>query len=73
MIGEIFSSVIGLFVDDELLAVAVLAVVAIIGALVLTGAAPAWIGGFMLALAQPAALAASVTRSARRMRASRSE
>jgi hypothetical protein len=73
MIGEIFSSVIGLFVDDELLAIAVLAVVAIIGALVLTGAAPAWIGGLALALALPSALAASVALSAWRMRGSRSE
>ena len=70
MIGEIFSSLLGLFLDDGFLAVAVLAVVCVIGALMLTGAAPAWIGGLLLALALPAALALSVTRSARRMQRS---
>jgi len=70
MIGEIFSSLLGLFLDDGFLAVSVLAVVCVIGTLMLTGAAPAWIGGLVLALALPAALALSVTRSARRMQRS---
>ena len=40
MIGAIVAQLIGLFVDDELLAAAILAVVAVAGALALTAAAP---------------------------------
>jgi hypothetical protein len=47
MIGAILKELIGLFVDDELLA-------------------PGWLVGLMLALGLPAALAASVFRSAHR-------
>jgi hypothetical protein len=64
MIGAIVAQLIGLFVDDELLAAAILAVVAVAGALALTAAAPAWVAGLLLTLALPAALAASVVRSA---------
>lgn len=66
MIGAIVKQVIALFVDDELLAAAILCVVAFISGLMLSGAAPAWLAGLMLTLALPAALAASVLRSARR-------
>jgi hypothetical protein len=71
MIGAIVKQLIGLFVDDELLAAVILCAVAVITALALSGAAPAWVIGLMLTLALPAALAASVWRSARR--ATRSE
>ena len=60
MIGAIFRQAIILFVDDELLAASILCAVALIGALTLVGAAPAWMAGVLLALALPAALAASV-------------
>ena len=66
MIGAVIKQLIGLFVDDELLAATVLCVVALVSALALSGLAPAWLAGLMLALALPAALAASVLRSARR-------
>jgi hypothetical protein len=66
MIGAIVKQLISLFVDDELLAAAILCVVGLVSALALSDAAPAWLLGLMLALALPAALAASVLRSARR-------
>ena len=68
MIGAIAKQLIGLFVDDELLAATILCAVALIGALALSGVAPGWLVGLMLTLALPAALAASVFRSARRER-----
>ena len=68
MIGAIVKQLIGLFVDDELLAAVILCAVGLISALALSGAAPAWLGGLMLTLALPAALAASVWRSAKRER-----
>jgi hypothetical protein len=64
MIGAIAKQLIGLFVDDELLAATILCAVALIGALALSGLAPGWLIGLMLTLALPAALAASVLRSA---------
>jgi hypothetical protein len=66
MIGAIVNQLFGLFVDDELLAATILCVVALATALALSGLGPAWLAGLMLALALPAALAASVLRSARR-------
>jgi hypothetical protein len=66
MIGAIVKQLIGLFVDDELLAAAILCVVALISVLTLSGVAPGWLSGLMLILALPAVLAASVLRSARR-------
>jgi hydrogenase maturation factor len=66
MIGATVKQLIGLFVDDGLLAAAILCVVGVIGALALSGASPAWLAGLLLTLALPAALAASVLRSARR-------
>ena len=71
MIGEILKSLIGLFLDDGFLAVAVLSAVAFVGALLLTGMTPAWVGGLALALALPAALALSVVRTARHKRSFR--
>jgi|GEM_PF-1364146 len=68
MIAAMVKQVVGLFVDDELLAAAVLCTVAVIGALTLFGAAPSWVVGLLLTLALPGALAASVLRSARRER-----
>jgi hypothetical protein len=66
MIGAIVKPLIGLFVDDELLAATILCAVVLVGALALFGVAPKWLVGLMLTLALPAALAASVLRSARR-------
>ena len=65
MIGAIVKPLISLFVDDELLAATILCVVALISALALSGVAPGWLVGVMLTLALPAALVASVLRSAR--------
>ena len=66
MIGAIVKQLIDLFVDDELLAAAILCAVALISALALCGVAPGWLVGLMLALALPATLVASVLRGARR-------
>ena len=66
MIGAAVKELIGLFVDDELLAAAILCVVALVSVLTLSGVAPGWLVGVVLTLALPAALAASVLRSARR-------
>jgi hypothetical protein len=66
MIGAIIKELIGLFVDDELLAATILCAVALIAALALSGLAPGWLVGLMLALGLPAALVASVLRSAHR-------
>jgi len=69
MIGAIVKELIGLFVDDELLAAAIVCAVALISALALSGVAPGWLVGLLLALGLPAALAASVLRSAQHHRA----
>ncbi|HEY5207741.1 MAG TPA: hypothetical protein VIJ63_24535 [Roseiarcus sp.] len=66
MIGAIVKELIGLFVDDGLLAAAILCVIALVSALAFFGGAPGWIVGLLLALALPSALVASVLRSARR-------
>ena len=68
MIGEIVKQLIGLFVDDEFLAVAILATVAVAGALALLGVSPTWLAGVILTLALPGALAFSVLLSAWRAR-----
>ena len=70
MIGAALRELIGLFVDDELLAATILCAVALIGALALSGVAPGWLAGLLLTLALPIALALSVLRSARRARRS---
>ena len=59
---------IGLFVDDEFLAAAILIAVAAAAALALSGAAPPWLAGVLLTVALPAALVAGVVRTARRAR-----
>jgi hypothetical protein len=66
MIGAIIKELVGLFVDDELLAATILGAVALISALALSGVAPGWLVGLMLTLGLPAALAVSVLRSAHR-------
>jgi hypothetical protein len=68
MIGAIAKQVIGLFVDDELLAVGILVVVAAVALLTWIGAAPAWLAGLLLTVLLPATLAASVLRSVGRPR-----
>lgn len=70
MIGPVVKELIGLFVDDELLAAAILCAVALISALALSGVAPGWLVGLMLILALPATLVASVLRSASRKKRS---
>jgi hypothetical protein len=66
MIGAVVKQLIGLFVDDGFLAAAILVAVAVASALTLSGSGPAWLPGLILTLALPAALAASVVRSAQR-------
>jgi len=68
MIGAIVRQVLGLFVDDEFLAAAILAVVALASGLALSGAAPPWFAGLVLTMGLPASLAASVLVRARRDR-----
>lgn len=66
MIGAIATQLIGLFVDDEFLAVGILVVVAAVALLTWAGAAPTWLAGLLLAVLLPATLVASVLRSLRR-------
>ena len=68
MIAEIVKQLIGLFVDDELLAVGILVAVAAVALLALIGALPTWLAGLLLTVSLPAALAASVLRSVQRAR-----
>jgi len=65
MIGAIATQLLGLFVDDGLLAAGILIAVAAIASLILLGALPTWLAGLLLTLSMPATLAASVARSAR--------
>lgn len=67
MIAAALRQVLGLFVDDEFLGAAILAVTAVASALALSGA-PAWCAGLFLTLALPTALAASVVTAVRRAR-----
>jgi hypothetical protein len=66
MIGAAVKELIGLFVDDGLLAAAILCVVGVVSVLTLSGTAPGWLAGALLILALPTALSASVWRTARR-------
>jgi hypothetical protein len=66
MIGAALKELIGLFVDDGLLAASILCAIVLISALALSGVAAGWLVGLMLTLALPAALAVSVLSSARR-------
>jgi hypothetical protein len=70
VISPVVKELIGLFVDDELLAATILCAVALISALALSGVAPGWLVGLMLILALPATLVASVLRSASRKKRS---
>jgi len=71
MIGAIVRQLVGLFVDDELLAAGILVVVAAVALLTWIGAAPTWLAGLLLTVLLPATLAASVLRSLRRRAANR--
>jgi hypothetical protein len=64
MIGAVATQLLGLFVDDGFLAAGILIAVAVASALSLAPA-PSWIAGLILALALPAALAASIVVGAR--------
>ena len=68
MIGEIGRQLVGLFVDDGLLAAGILVVVALIAGPAALGALPASVAGLLLTVSLPAVLAASVLRSVRRAR-----
>jgi Ca2+/H+ antiporter, TMEM165/GDT1 family len=68
VIGPIVRQLVGLFVDDGLLAVGILVAVAATASLTLLRALPTWAAGLLLAVALPAALAASVLMSVRRAR-----
>jgi hypothetical protein len=66
MIGVIVRQLIGLFVDDEFLAAAILVAVAVATAMALSHAAPAWLAGLLLTLA--ASIVLSVWRARRPQR-----
>jgi hypothetical protein len=66
MMAAIVRQLIGLFVDDELLAVGILVAVAIVALLTWIDVLPPWATGLLLVVSLPAALAASVLRSAQR-------
>ncbi len=66
MITAVVKELIGLFVDDELLALAIVCVVGLVSVLTLAGFGPAWLAGVLLTLALPAVLVVSVLRSAGR-------
>ncbi len=66
MIRAIVKQLIGLFVDDELLAVGILVVVAVVALLTLLSVLPTWAAGLLLTVLLPATLGASVLRSVRR-------
>ena len=68
MIGEIGRQLVGLFVDDGLLAAGILVVVALIAGPAALGALPPWVAGLLLTVSLPTVLAASVLRSVRRTR-----
>lgn len=63
---EILNSLIGLFLDDEFMAIAILAVVAATAFLTLGLEVPAWWAGAFLLLSMVLVLAGSVLRTVRR-------
>lgn len=71
MMGAVVNQMLGLFIDDGFLAAAILTAVALAGGLALSGTAPTWLAGLLLALALPASLAASVLAGARLDRSQR--
>ncbi len=68
MIGEVVKQLVGLFVDDEFMAVGILVAVAVVALLTLLGVLPTWTAGLVLAVSLPSVLAASVMRSVQRAR-----
>lgn len=64
ILGELF----GMFVDDEFLAIAVLAVVAVAGALALSASAPALVAGGVLLGGCVGVVMTSVLRASRKAR-----
>ncbi len=60
--------IIGLFVDDEFLAAAILIAVAVAAAIAFSGVAEPWFAGAFLTVALPAALILGVVRTVRRAR-----
>ena len=68
MIARIVEPLIGLFIEDGLLAAGTLIAVAAVATLTLTGALPTAVAGLMLVFALPALLAASVLLSVKRAR-----
>jgi hypothetical protein len=64
----VIKALIGVFIDDEFLAAAILIVVAAVAALALSGAAPPWVVGILLTVALPVAPIAGVVRTVRRER-----
>jgi len=66
VIGRIVKPLIGLFVDDELLAAGTLVAVAAVAVLALLAAAPNGLVALLLVVAFPALLATSVLRSVKR-------
>jgi hypothetical protein len=71
MIRGILEQLVGLFVDDELLAAGILVAVAAVGLLVLLGVVPTWLAGLLLTVSLPIVLAGSVVRSAKRAKQGR--
>ena len=67
MIGAIVGQLIGLFVDDWLLVIAILATLAVASVFALSVAAPG-VAGLVLTIGLPVALALSVIVSARQAR-----
>ena len=65
MIGSILKEIIRLFIDDEFLALAILVVAAIAGALAFSGMSKA-LSGLVLVIALPLVLVLSVFRTLRR-------
>jgi CBS-domain-containing membrane protein len=68
MIGEVVKQLVGLFVDDEFMAVGILVAVAVVALLTLLGVLPTGTAGLLLAVSLPSVLAASVMRSVQRAR-----
>ncbi len=66
MIGSLIKEILGLFVDDESLAVGILALVGLAGGITLLPWAGKPIAGLILVIGLPAALVASVLRTLKR-------
>lgn len=64
LVGMIWKSLIGLFIDDEFLAIAIVLVVAITSGLILLVGVPPLVGGGFLLIGCVVALAVGVRRTA---------